>query len=175
MVFTFSLLWFMAHYSVVCDEEPSESLSTNRANGYCLFDNHSKMWNQLLFSSLSKSISQNEYLDLSSTTLSASKICKSDSLIFEQFNIRSLNRNFDECYDFIEKLLINPDIICLTEFRLKYQSQISIGVAGYNFINIRPESNAGGGAMYVLNTITFKEIYNTWLRVFMVEPLSTLN
>ena len=37
-------------------------------------------------------------------------------------NIRSLHKNFDLLYEFIQSLQFIPQIICITETRIKYQS-----------------------------------------------------
>ena len=41
------------------------------------------------------------------------------------------------------------------ESRIKYQPQVNIELVGYNFININPESNAGGVAMYIHSRIKY--------------------
>ena len=48
-------------------------------------------------------------------------------------------------------------LFVLSESRFKHQSQINFDLVRYNFINIRPENNACGVAVYALNTIKFKE------------------
>ena len=47
----------------------------------------------------------------------------------------------------------SPNIICLSETRLKEQPLININIPGYSFIHTDPPTNAGGVAMYISTAI----------------------
>ena len=71
-------------------------------------------------------------------------------------NIRSLNKtlmNFMIIYN--PYLSFIHSAICLSESRIKNQRQVNFELAGYNFININPESNVRGVAMYIHNRIKY--------------------
>ena len=51
------------------------------------------------------------------------------------FNIRSLQKNFDSLHEFLSLQQSSPDIICLSETRLKEQPLININIPGYSFIH----------------------------------------
>ena len=52
------------------------------------------------------------------------------------FNIRSLQRNFDQMHEFLLKLSVQPDIIALTETKLSDNSVYSnIKLNGYDFLH----------------------------------------
>jgi len=89
-----------------------------------------------IFTSISKDISKCNYLDLTETDQIKSIANIPESLILIHLNTRSLNKNFDELYDFISSLPITPNVICLSEFRIKNQSQRNIDLTGYKIIKI---------------------------------------
>jgi len=76
-----------------------------------------------------------------------------DSLTLTHINIRSLKKNFDEMYAMLECLSIYPNIICLSESRIKNKPLINAELSGYNFFNVGSENNVGGVATYVNNNL----------------------
>ena len=79
----------------------------------------------------------------------------SDSLILLHLNIRSLNKNFDDMYDFVESLTFNPNVISLSETRIKNKPLVNIDLVGYTFMNVSSSTNAGDVAMYIQNGLKF--------------------
>ena len=75
-------------------------------------------------------------------------------------NIRSLHKNCDLLYEFIQSLQFILQIICITETRIKYQSQINISIPDYGFAHVNSNSNAGGVAMYIHKNIIYQVIEN---------------
>ena len=73
-------------------------------------------------------------------------------------NIRSLNKNFDKFYDFIQSLSYTPDVVCLSESRIKKQPLIDL--PRYPFLNFSPLKNAGGEAMYVKKSFKIQKRTN---------------
>ena len=64
-------------------------------------------------------------------------------------NIRSLHKNIDLLYEFIQSLQFNPQIICITETRIKNQPQINVSTPNYGFAHLNSKSNVGGVAMHI--------------------------
>ena len=64
-------------------------------------------------------------------------------------NIRSLMRNVNRLEELISLMLYQPDIIAITETKLKSSSYINlIQLPGYHFIHTNSLSQAGGVALY---------------------------
>ena len=76
-------------------------------------------------------------------------------LLVLHVNIRSLQKNFDDLYQLICQFKHSPDIICLSETRLKNQVPINVNIHGYNFVNANSPTNAGGVGMYVSSNINY--------------------
>ena len=84
-------------------------------------------------------------------------ICKTEnSLFLIHFNIRSLQKNFDLLYEFLQQLTKTPDIICISETRLKTDLYTNIRLPNYRFICDNSTSNAGGTGIYITNNIKFE-------------------
>ena len=71
-----------------------------------------------------------DYLDLNSKrpTFDPNR-----SLVLLYINIRSLHKNFDNLYDFLVELNFLPDVICLTETRIKLHPLLNISLSNYTF------------------------------------------
>ena len=99
-----------------------------------------------IYESFSTNILKCHYFDISKNNQINMKCNNSWSII--HLNIRSLNKNFDKLYDFLLCLPFTPDVLCLSESRIKKQPLVNINLSGYSFVNVDPVGNAGGGAMY---------------------------
>jgi len=148
------LLW---HLIVLRAMGTVGSLAHGQAAKHCPNTNTSDDLCDKIFTSFLKNVSDCKYLDLSELNQTKFDFSKPDFLILVHINTRSLTKNFDELYDLLQCLPFTPDIIRLSESRLKPQPQINIDLEGYKFLNISPESNAGGVAMYVRNCIQFNQ------------------
>ena len=72
------------------------------------------------------------------------------------FNIRSLQRNFDQKHEILSKLSVQPDIIALTETKLSGNSVYSnIELNGYDFLHADSETLAGGVGLYIQNKLDY--------------------
>ena len=94
-----------------------------QSNDYCpreLCDN--------LLNSITTNIKICKYTD---PTASSLNFDDNRSLILLHVNIRSLHKNFDSLYEFLVTLSFSPDIICLTETRLKDEALINIDLPLY--------------------------------------------
>ena len=76
-------------------------------------------------------------------------------------NIRSLHKNFNLLYEFIQSLQFVPQIICITEMRIKNQPQIKVSIPNYGFAHANSKSNAGGFAMHINKNIICQIIENS--------------
>ena len=98
--------------------------------------------------------------DLSSTKyfdadrISSLKITSTDLFIIH-INIRSLNKNIDDLLEFLTELGTHPNIICLTEARLKQNSLVNTQIPGYKFCHVDSDTNAGGVGIYIDEEIKF--------------------
>ena len=71
--------------------------------------------------------------------------------------IRSLHKNFDNLYDFLVELNFLPDVIRLTETRIKLHPLLHISLPNYTFFHTDSTTNAGGVGIYVLNKFQVKK------------------
>ena len=97
--------------------------------------------------------------------------------------IRSLHKNFDLLYEFIQSLQFIPQIICITETRIKDQPQINVSIPNYGFAHVNSKSNAGGVAMYIHKNINYQIIENQiqmcdseclWIKIKNIDAKLTL-
>ena len=72
-----------------------------------------------------------------------------DALILLHVNIRSLQKNFDLLCELITLLNFTPQIICITETRIKDQPLINVAIPNYSFVHANSTSTAGGVAVYL--------------------------
>ena len=95
-----------------------------------------------------------DYLDLNSKrpTFDPNR-----SLVLLHINIPSLHKNFDNLYDFLVELNFLPDVICLTETRIKLHPLLNILLPNYTFFHTDSTTNAGGVGIYVLNKFQVKK------------------
>ena len=154
----FDLKRNMALDRFVCDGEESEFPCTSRAADHCITNTNDPI--ELcdnVYYSLSSNALKCEYLDLNKFDFDNLNKINFDSLILIHINIRSLNKNFDELYDFLQILPFTPDVICLSESQIKDQPLINIEISDYTFTNTSPNGSAGGVSMYIHNKLKFKE------------------
>ena len=135
-----------------CDRELSEALRTSQAAD--LFNQLSELRYQI-FNSMTNDVINYRYLDIYDKTLNLQNDC--NSLILMHLNIRSLQKNYDDLYDLVALLSFQPDVVCLSESRIN-QPLKSIQLHGYNFINAKPNKQAGGTAIYVCFKLKFSQI-----------------
>ena len=95
-----------------------------------------------------------DYLDLNSKR---STFDPNRFLVLLHINIRLLHKNFDNLYDFLVELNFLPDVICLTETRIKLHPLLNISLPNYTFFHTDSTTNAGGVGIYVLNKFQVKK------------------
>ena len=85
---------------------------------------------------------------------------KTNDMIFLHVNIRSLQKNYDELYQFVSELPLKPLIICITETKLKGIADVNISLPGYVFIHENSSTNAGGVGIYISRNLCFEKNFN---------------
>ena len=82
----------------------------------------------------------------------------SNELFLLHINIRSSQKNFNDLVNLISQFTVLPDIICISETRLKSNPLINISIPGYDFVQANTSSFAGGVGMYVSSKLNFEVI-----------------
>ena len=71
-------------------------------------------------------------------------------------NIRSLNKNLDKLEDLLENMKHSPDLIAISETKLKNHHDLNIvSLPGYIFINSNSTSFCGGVGLYIKQGLSF--------------------
>ena len=71
---------------------------------------------------------------------------KKKSLFILHINIRSIYKNFDALnYEFLQSLDYLPDIICLSETKIKNLPTVNLSLTGYHSIEHADSQTAAGG------------------------------
>ena len=78
-----------------------------------------------------------------------------NDLFIIHVNIRSLQKNIEDLLHLITEFEIPPDVICVTETRLKISPSLRIDLPNYNFINEKTKTNAGGVGIYAIDDWNF--------------------
>ena len=105
-----------------------------------------------MHSYITQDLSSTKYFD--ADRISFLKITSKDLFIIH-INIRSLNKNIDDLLEFLTELGTRPNIICLTETRLKQNSLVNTQIPGYKFCHVDSDTNAGGVGIYIDEEIEF--------------------
>ena len=101
---------------------------------------------------MSSKIKNCKFLDNSLTCVQPSE----NSLKLVHLNIRTLTKNSDALFEFISSLSFTPDLVCLTETRIKNQPLANITISSYSFAHVNSLGSADGVAIYILNNFNFK-------------------
>ena len=83
---------------------------------------------------------------------------KNDNISFLHLNIRSLPKHFDNFQELLCSLEIRFEVIAITETRLVADSPIphNLDINGYTLISNSTEASAGGTAIYVCNSLSYR-------------------
>ena len=135
------------------DKEFSDFLNPSQAATQIVDDHFSDQLCDNVFDLMTNSIKKSKYFDLNLNHL---KVDKNHSLILLHVNIRSLHKNFELFHEFLVALNFNPDIICLTETRLKNEPLINIELPHHKFVHVDTTTAAGGVAIYISDKLQYK-------------------
>ena len=86
-----------------------------------------------------------------------------NSLTILHLNIRSLNNNFNQLHEFLVSIRIRPDVICLTETRIKNDPLVNITISQYKFYHVDSQISASGVVVYVFDNFTSKLCPNQYV------------
>ena len=68
-------------------------------------------------------------------------------------NIRSLQKHIHDLQEQLSNLNFLPDIIVITETRIKYEPVLNINIRSYKFSFVKSFNNAGGIGVYIHNSL----------------------
>ena len=119
------------------------------------------------FSLIFQNIKPCQYINVNNISL------KTNDMIFLHVNIHSLQKNYDELYQFVSELPLKPLIICITETKLKGKPDVNISLPGYAFIHENSSTDAGGVGIYILKNLCFEKIFNDILPLVKVYGLKS--
>ena len=118
-----------------------EILSASRVVNNTDDINHSEL-TDLLFSSLVENVNECKYFDI--PMRSSSFVQNQISLSVFHVNIRSLTKHFDALYKLITSLPVSPDVVCVSETRIKDDPLIRVQfLIIISFIRIRQAMQEG--------------------------------
>ena len=95
------------------------------------------------------------YLDLPDRNLTENS---QQTLTLLHVNLRFINnlQNFDAFEEFLINLSFSPDIVCVSETRLKGEPLINISIPNYKFGHTDSTTKAGGVAIYISSKFDFE-------------------
>ena len=87
-----------------------------------------------------------------------SSFSSSNEIIICHLNVVSLVKNINKVEDFLNEFTRKPDVICISETKLKNENLQYITLYGYNFFCYNSVTKAGGAGIYVINSIHCVEV-----------------
>ena len=96
---------------------------------------------------------------------------RTNELLIIHFNIRSLEKNIDKMSQYLSELKRQPDVIALTETKLKDNMCSSIEPAGYKFIHVNSPMLAGGVGFYINKKLKYSVLGKLEMKVNSVENM----
>jgi len=73
-------------------------------------------------------------------------------------NISSLQKHFHSLHETLQQLPVLPQIIGISETRIKSQPYLNISTPNYRFLYANSTTQAGGVGSYINNSISFDEL-----------------
>ena len=112
-----------------------------------------------LINACSNSVSRCKYFDL----IPKFETKNNCSLFLLHVNIRSLQKNFDKLFETFNEFSPEPDVICLSESRIKTSPLVNINIPGYEFVFSSPRVNSGGVGVYISTQLNFYNVQQNWI------------
>ena len=79
-------------------------------------------------------------------------------------NIRSLQKQYESLNEIIANLDLKPNIICLSESRVKSYGLLSnLELTGYDLLLTNPRKTAGGVGVYISKTLNYRVVKHNCL------------
>ena len=92
-------------------------------------------------------------------------------LIVMHINTRYLQHNFENPNDLLLQMKFQPDILCVSETKIKISPLINITLPGYEFFHVDSPTNVGGVAIYIYNQLQYDLIYDFNLNLLSCEDI----
>ena len=87
-------------------------------------------------------------------------------------NILSLQKQYESLNEIIANLDLKPDIICLSESRVKLDALLSnLELTGYDLLLTNPHKTAGGVGVYCSNNLNYRVVKHNWLGIEESEDI----
>ena len=87
-------------------------------------------------------------------------------------NIRSLQKQYESLNEIIANLDLKPDIICLSESRVKLDGLLSnLELTGYDLLLTNPRKTAGGVGVYTSKNLNYRVVKHNWLGIEECEDI----
>ena len=97
---------------------------------------------------------------------------RTNELLIIHFNIQSLEKNIDKVSQYLSELKRQPDVIALTETKLKDNICGNIELAGYKFIHVNsPYTLAGDVGFYINKKLKHSVLGKLQMKVNSVENM----
>ena len=90
---------------------------------------------------------------------------------YVHMNTRSLIKNIDKLESFLAMMPVLPEIIVISETKLKNQNLDLVSLPNYQFHCVNSPTNSGGIGMYLLSSLNYKIRYDLSLKVNQVKDL----
>ena len=97
---------------------------------------------------------QCEYLDTDEVNRIVNDNCPNDLTIFHS-NVSSMRENMEKVYEIFQDCKKLPDILGLTETRLKKKDLKEFDIVGHSFKHIESPTQAGGTGIYIANHLDY--------------------
>ena len=99
--------------------------------------------------------SESKYYTIKQSGTLFQKAKRKNGFSMLHLNMRSLPKNLSLLEDFITTVEEAPEIIAISETKLKENNIHNISIPGYSFINTNSRTAAGGVAIYIANELDF--------------------
>ena len=107
---------------------------------------------------------------------------ETSNLCISHINIHSMQKHINNLPEFLSNSSFFPDIMAITETRIKDQPAINIDIPGYKFFFVKSFNNAGGVGVYINDTLNCRVLNrfhvdlpsceNIWLNVITKDSKS---
>ena len=99
--------------------------------------------------------SESKYYTVKQSGTIFQKAKRKNGFSMRHLNMRSLPKNLSLLEDFITTVKEPPEIIAISETKLKENNIHNVNIPGYSFINTNSRTAAGGVAIYIANELDF--------------------
>lgn len=98
---------------------------------------------------------ESKYYNIKQTGTILDKAEKQHGFSIFNCNMRSLPKNLSLLQDILLSMKEGPDVIAISETKLKENNLTNINIPGYEFLNTNSKRSAGGVGLYLINKLNF--------------------